>query len=149
MAFFAATRARSLLEPVGAAAPSEARGAGELAQECVAFGVGGVDPAEVGPVLGLAELPVDVAEPLPVCREGRLVKEVAEPRFGGAGGDEIQSGHGLSRPAQQLIEVAEAAKRPERCRCAFAPDQPQAARSGAQVDPARFGRRLPLRSPRP
>jgi hypothetical protein len=58
---------------------AEACGAGELVQECVAFCAYRIQPTDVGPLLGLGELLVEVAEPLPVGLEGLLVEEVAEP----------------------------------------------------------------------
>src|SRR5450631_2131675 len=63
----------------GAATPPETGGAGELIQECVAFGAQGVQPAEVGPLFSFGELLTEVAEPLPVGLEGLLVEDVAEP----------------------------------------------------------------------
>jgi hypothetical protein len=57
---------------------AEAGGAGELVEECVAFGADQVQPADVGLLFGLGEFLVEVADPLPVRIKGLLVEEVAE-----------------------------------------------------------------------
>jgi hypothetical protein len=53
---------------------AEAGRGGQLANERVAFGVQGVEPTDVGPILGLGEIAFDVAQPSAV-RLARLVVE--------------------------------------------------------------------------
>lgn len=58
---------------------AESGGAAELAEQRVPFRAYRVQPTDVGPLLGLGELLLEIAKPLPVRLEGLPVGEIPEP----------------------------------------------------------------------
>ena len=139
MAFFTATRARWLEPVVRAAVQGRWRARVRSAARRVRRGSrrSGRGRTSRRP----RRVPVEVTQPSPVGREGLLVEELRRVRIGDAGAaDQVQRGDGQTWPAHQLPEVAESAQRPQRCRVAPRPDQPETARIGCRWTPAGYGR---------
>ena len=123
-------------------AAAEAGGGASSPQQRVAFGVERVEPADVGPVLGLGEFLLEVAQPSPVGR-ARPVGRAPSPRPGCATGagcrrrPDRAPATGTDRARRdQFPQVAEAAQRPQRRGGALRARPARARRLRVQMHPA-------------